>query len=296
LTVDTDALAASLTKVLDSVAEPHVAAVEARERNWYESSFPSELVTVRLADGRRRRLFCKYGRTYFDRVAGHRRGLGYEAQVYRYLRLIEAAPTVRFYGAFGCGDAGTWCIVLEFLSPAVRLNELPANAESAVVAVAATLGAFHRAAEQAICNDNRRLLNTYDDDHYDRWLRSLDVVLGDRNLRWLARLLREPGRIVRPLAGASAVVVHGELYPSNVLVSRGTPFVVDWESAGRGAGEIDLATLLMGRWSERIRSAARSAYASRRWEAGAPYDHVRTSAAATSYALLQLVARAARRA
>jgi aminoglycoside phosphotransferase (APT) family kinase protein len=91
------------------------------------------------------------------------------------------------------------------------------------------------------------------------------------------------------------VLLHGELYPSNVLVLRdGAPVVVDWESAGTGAGEIDLATLLMGRWSERLRRRAQAAYAAARWPSGPTYDHERAFAAASAYALLQLVARAAR--
>ena len=44
-----------------------------------------------------------------------------------------------------------------------------------------------------------------------------------------------------------ATVVHGELFPSNVLLrAAGPPCVVDWETAGEGAALLDLAALVLG--------------------------------------------------
>lgn len=55
------------------------------------------------------------------------------------------------------------------------------------------------------------------------------------------------GRAVAALAATPRTVVHGELFPSNVLLrGAGGPCVVDWETAGEGAGLLDLAALTLG--------------------------------------------------
>jgi aminoglycoside phosphotransferase (APT) family kinase protein len=40
---------------------------------------------------------------------------------------------------------------------------------------------------------------------------------------------------------ASDVVVHGDLHPANVLMSRSGPVVIDWSNAGRGPAGADVA-------------------------------------------------------
>jgi thiamine kinase-like enzyme len=46
------------------------------------------------------------------------------------------------------------------------------------------------------------------------------------------------------------MVIHGELYPSNVLVAGERICPVDWEMAGSGPGIVDLAALASGFRSE----------------------------------------------
>lgn len=54
-------------------------------------------------------------------------------------------------------------------------------------------------------------------------------------------------RAVAALGAGPRTVVHGELFPSNVLLrDTGGPCVVDWETAGEGAGVLDLAALTLG--------------------------------------------------
>ncbi|MCW3050021.1 MAG: hypothetical protein JWO74_4305 [Solirubrobacterales bacterium] len=73
--------------------------------------------------------------------------------------------------------------------------------------------------------------------------------------------LREAGdRRIRALAGSvaaararsesiAATVVHGDLYPANVLIGgEGRVCVLDWETIARGPALIDLAALTAGRW------------------------------------------------
>ncbi len=67
--------------------------------------------------------------------------------------------------------------------------------------------------------------------------------------RWPARAgiaLDGYDRVVARLARLPTTLVHGDLYPSNVLVSDDRVCVVDWERAGVGPGVLDVAALTAG--------------------------------------------------
>ena len=53
------------------------------------------------------------------------------------------------------------------------------------------------------------------------------------------------------LAAAQHTVIHGELYPANVLTAGGGRVcALDWETIARGPALLDLAALTAGRWDE----------------------------------------------
>jgi Ser/Thr protein kinase RdoA (MazF antagonist) len=85
---------------------------------------------------------------------------------------------------------------------------------------------------------------------------------GRNALRWLADRYDQ---VVDRLTALSATVIHGEFYPSNVLVLDGDDerrvCPVDWEMTATGPGIIDLAALTLGRWREGDRRAVITAYA-----------------------------------
>jgi Phosphotransferase enzyme family len=68
----------------------------------------------------------------------------------------------------------------------------------------------------------------------------------------LASALERYGEVADALAAVPRTLVHGELYPSNVLVVRAQRplgvYPVDWEMAAVGPGPLDLAAL-SGGWS-----------------------------------------------
>jgi len=67
-------------------------------------------------------------------------------------------------------------------------------------------------------------------------------------------------RVVQRLASWPVSFVHGEFYPSNVLIQGRRIRPVDWEMAGVGPGLLDLAALSSGGWDEESREGLARAY------------------------------------
>lgn len=81
-------------------------------------------------------------------------------------------------------------------------------------------------------------------------------------------------RVVDELCSLPRTFVHGECYPSNILVSdeeaSARICLVDWETAAIGAGALDLAALASGGWPEECRRALANAYRAQWQECGQP--------------------------
>jgi aminoglycoside phosphotransferase (APT) family kinase protein len=110
-----------------------------------------------------------------------------------------------------------------------------------------------------------RLL-THDRSSFERWLER-----ARRFVRWpevapgaFAILARRVESALEWLDEQPVTLLHGEPYPSNLLVARDGgehPLVlVDWEMAGLGAGLLDLAALLGGHWQAAERNDLAEAY------------------------------------
>ena len=78
------------------------------------------------------------------------------------------------------------------------------------------------------------------------------------------RISRVYALVVEHLVLLPPVMVHGELYASNVLVQQSDGDVricpIDWETAGVGPAPIDLGALVAGQWSDQQRNALVDAY------------------------------------
>lgn len=97
----------------------------------------------------------------------------------------------------------------------------------------------------------------------------------DRTRR-VRSLERAHARAVEVVTALPRTVVHGEFYPSNVLVEGARIRPVDWEMAGLGPALLDLAALTVGSWDREQRTALAMAYRAAVLEAGAsvpPLDH-----------------------
>jgi hypothetical protein len=71
-------------------------------------------------------------------------------------------------------------------------------------------------------------------------------------------------KAVSRICSLPRTLIHGEFYPSNILVSaENADFricAVDWETSGIGAGLLDLAALVSGKWTEQQRQELAEAY------------------------------------
>lgn len=230
-----------------------------RRPNEYASSAPTEIVTLGLPDGARRELFVKYGGGADDAVPRYRHGVAYCAAVQR--RLVERLPLphVAALGLVHVGDPPVPALVSEYLAGALRVAEAPDD--SGMVAAAEWCGRLHTWGQEARQDPGLAFLVRYDLDFYRAW--------GDRALSlaraaggapgWLERICATWRDRAAALADAIPTVIHGEFGAQNVLWRDGVIRPVDWESAAIGAGEIDLATLLLG-WPARTAETCIAAY------------------------------------
>jgi thiamine kinase-like enzyme len=85
----------------------------------------------------------------------------------------------------------------------------------------------------------------------------------DERAPGLSDALERYGKVAERLASLPRTFIHGEFYPSNVLVetTAGAPIMrpVDWEMAAVGPGLIDLAALAGG-WEDDERDRLLAAY------------------------------------
>jgi hypothetical protein len=128
----------------------------------------------------------------------------------------------------------------------------------------------------------------YDRSFYETWPRRATAFMRTADASSRARLdwvTRHHSAAVDALLELPTTVIHGELYPSNILVAtdgearRICP--VDWEMAAIGPALIDLAAIATG-WSERERARLVEAYA------GASVEHDRVDEVASGLALCRL--------
>lgn len=255
-----------------------------RSPNVYASSYASELVQLRSAAGESIRLFCKYG-VPRSATRGHRWGIGYESQVYRQILTPLRISAPRLFGSWSSGELAG--IALEALDSAAPLKRLGA---AGVAAAAAWLGRFHRRTEPVTEAGPVGCLRHYDAAHFAHWMDRARAAATEhgRDAAWLDSLARRFDLGIMALHRQPRVIVHGEFYPMNVLATDSSIHPVDWESAGIGPGEIDLASLCMG-WPAATISSSLAVYAAARWDGAVPQGLAARLATARVYLSLRML-------
>jgi len=279
-----------LTAALNGKDAARPVGVLRRQRPRFMSTFPNEIVTCVLPNGRKRRVFMKYEAGHAHPAHGHRGDLAYEAEVYR--RLLASLPDFRpqFLGAHTDPVSGDTWLILEYAYRAVRASDLHAHQSDeqkiAYLKSARWIARFHAEHELRGRDPELAFLKRYDAPYYRGWaLRTFQFAKPLRErFPWLAELRASGDAWFAPLLQAPQTVIHGEFYIKTVLVRRQRLFMVDWESAAIAPGEIDLAALTEGKhWRGLVGRESERAYRRTRWPAGAPADFERRLDAARIY-------------
>ena len=195
----------------------------------YATSHPLVDVDLHLPDGSTVRAVVKQTSGRLRDRPSFVQDEGREAAAYRRLLLPSGAWAPRLLGA------APGYLILE-RSDGVPLWQCKWDG------LAERLGRSLRALHDTLAHRaGAAFLTRYDRRHYNRWFEracSADPIareLEEAHAMATARLLAEP-----------VLVIHGELYPSNVLVRAGSIRFLDWETAAAGPAVVDLAALVSG--------------------------------------------------
>jgi hypothetical protein len=203
----------------------------------YRTSFPLDEARVRLAGGEEAVVLLKE----LDRSALDRRTRAAKPDFVhdptRELVVYEQILAPHDLGTAECYGTIDGALALEKVEGS-QLSELGA------------LEGWERAARSAArlhatvpCPSSPSLL-PYDAVYFRRWLeRARRFRPGPE----IEALVPAHERAVTRLGRLPRVFVHGEFYPSNIVVASGRVCPVDWEMAGVAPGVLDLAALATGR-------------------------------------------------
>ena len=280
---DERSLAGGITSVLATAGFAGATIIQ-RQRNPHASTFPSEAVTCRLNDGTELKLFCKYETGRDNRANGHRGGVAYEAEVYRRVLAPFELGVPRFYGAAPVGSGGETWLILGCVEPAVRLRDSHHIRDwERAASWSGRCHTQHLGADATSC-----FISRYAPDYYIGWARrTMQYAAAVKaDFPWLEDLCRRCEPALAELAQVPQMVIHGEYYAKNLLISDGEVYPVDWESAAVAPGEIDLATLTDACEADVVARCER-AYQVARWPAGAPPHFTRTLDLARLYVHLR---------
>ena len=236
--------------------------------NPYGSRSISLIIDVLTSERRVERLLLKAGRVGERTRIGSPWGTGYEAEVYRGALAHITGFASPFIGEFIDGDR-SW-LVLRWINDARSVAKSPYP--SGIRSAATWLGRFHAEASALLDRTEPRGLTRYGH-AVVAWAESararLRPVLGDESAMLSA--LRAAAPAAQSLLGTHRTLVHGDLYPANVLTTRSAIIPVDWEWAGIGAGELDLAALVDD-WPDATVAACAADYRHTRWPQGGGQD------------------------
>ena len=252
-------------------------------------TFPNEIVTCQLPDGRKRRVFIKYQAGQSHECYGHRGDVPYETEVYR--RVLHPLTDFRpkYLGTHTDPNTGDISLFLEYLYRSVRLSDIVwkrlTRQPRGMTQAASWIGKFHAVHEQRIEDPLLAFLRRYNAEYYRGWAQRTFEFSRPLHGRfpWLTKLSRADEWFA-PLLAEPQTVIHGEFYAKTILVRNQSVFMVDWESAAIAAGEIDLAALTEGKhWPADVMQECEGAYVGARWSEGAPPSFGRKLDAARIY-------------
>lgn len=262
-----------LSPLLCGPATPESGLLVIHRQRLTQGTAPKEVVTCRLWDGTELRVLCKYSDEERVPKPEHRRGVAYEAVVYRDVLPYTCGRTPDFYGLVEHGNADADCLVLEYVEGGVRVSV--SDDQRAMPLAARWSGRFH-AASEALGVHPHTGVTVYNRDDYLKWSDRARRFLEARSEcpRWVGHACEKYADLVAELLAPPLTLVHGEFYPKNLLIRGGVVCPVDWESTAIAAGEIDLACLTEF-WKDGVVRACEAEYVRARWPGGVPANFAR---------------------
>jgi hypothetical protein len=187
-----------------------------------------------------------------------------EIETYRSVLSHARLGTPLFYGATVNPAANRYWLFLEKV-PGTRLKELGEFRTWELAARWVAVMHAEYAPQVNALKQKTHLLN-YDRGYLDRWISRARHVSGGTpaTAKQIDTLAQCYDALVERLAALPVTLIHGEFYPSNILV-RDTPSgpsvsPVDWEMAAVGPALLDLAAFTSGGWSDKKVIALARAY------------------------------------
>jgi hypothetical protein len=253
-----------------------------RQPSDYRSSFALEEITIHGTEGRRLVLIFKDldWQSLTPAVRQAKPALLYdplrEIEVYRRVLAGSRLGTARCYAAIADPARPRYWLFLEKAPGAELYQYGPLEVWGDV---ARWLARFHHDDDIRQAADDAEIrphFLRYDRAFFRVWVdRAVEFVSrrqGPKAASALYRLARRYDEVAQFLASLPATLIHGEFYASNVVVdaSLSPPRVcaIDWELAGIGPAVIDLAALVVGKWTEAQRAELIAAY-----QSGLPAGH-----------------------
>jgi aminoglycoside phosphotransferase (APT) family kinase protein len=171
-----------------------------------------------------------------------------EIRMYENVLIPEGLSVPTPFGTVVDADAGRYWLFLERVR-GVELYQV--GPTSTWEAAARWLVDLHACGPRGVLTADADPL-VYDRPYYERWMHRALRFINPIQRGDLELLLDAHADAVGLLLTLPATLIHGEYYPSNILVDgpdRGDRILpVDWEAAAIGPGVIDLAALTSGAW------------------------------------------------
>lgn len=272
-----DELARALGRAF--AGRPEAVTILERRPIPYRSTFPLDELVVRTDDGAKERLVFKdlsrngHADPTWRIKAPFLHDAGREIETYRDVLAPHELSAPRFRAAVIDPERSRHWLFLEHVDG----DPLWQRGEDVIWKQAAVWLADMHAHFAERRNGLPPSLLVYDGAYYRRWLaRAREFVRwpvsAGGHLRDFAWLAQRTLKAVEWLVRQPTTFLHGEFYPSNVLIEpeglvdpAGAEYrirPVDWEMAGIGPGLLDLAALTSGVWSEMDREMMMQAYRS----------------------------------
>jgi len=241
-----------------------------RQLSRYSTSATVEDVTVVLTDGSAVALLLKdlSPEALLDGARAGKPGFLADParEMWAYRQLLPGSAAHRPARCLAAVDEGHHRWLLLEKVPGVELYQV---GDLAVwVEAAAALAALHRDLTDRLGHvpEARAHLLKQDATHLHAWMQRalrFEVRRGGGRLAALEALAPVHDGVVAVLGELPEVVVHGDLYASNVLVVRSDPVrvcAIDWEMVSVGPAVLDLAALTSGSWLDDERHVMAKAY------------------------------------